>query len=204
MWKITDFGFTSQGTSKIAYTTHNARGTTAYRAPESINRSKNIVSMRSDIWALGCILYELLCGQKAFSNDVDVYSYAAAGRELNPLDLPGSGTDERLRCIINELLHIMLKSDPWKRPSAQDVSDIMTYLIDDKETSVFILTDKQDAVLKPLPLYYNSDVWKKVQLKRCWYVPNRAMRANHFSKHEMQINSNVSGDNILQSESVWR
>jgi serine/threonine protein kinase len=68
VWKLTDFGVTSvaMGTSK---TTIYGRGTSGYRAPELFNPGKSYYSNRSDIWALGCIVYELATGRQVFEND---------------------------------------------------------------------------------------------------------------------------------------
>jgi serine/threonine protein kinase len=40
-------------------------GTPAYMGPEQLH--DGIVDSRADIWAFGCVLYELLAGQRAFS-----------------------------------------------------------------------------------------------------------------------------------------
>lgn len=68
-------------------------GTPAYMSPEQITDAKS-VDQRTDIFALGCILYELVCGQNAFqgANTLEVFNAVASGsyvppRELRP-DLP--------------------------------------------------------------------------------------------------------------------
>src|SRR5947207_315012 len=72
-WKITDFGFTAEGTSKRAHTTRLARGSSSYWAPELLAEIAQYTN-KVDIWALGCILYELVCGKRAFAGDWAVFS----------------------------------------------------------------------------------------------------------------------------------
>src|SRR5271155_1844761 len=73
-WKIADFGLTTEGTSQRSYTTHYSRGTSSYRAPELVR--SGAYNNKVDIWALGCILYEIVTLRKAFSTDNAVYEYS--------------------------------------------------------------------------------------------------------------------------------
>uniref|UniRef100_M8CFD0 Cysteine-rich receptor-like protein kinase 13 n=1 Tax=Aegilops tauschii TaxID=37682 RepID=M8CFD0_AEGTA len=64
--KITDFGlsrFLDQGQSKMI--TQNICGTPRYIAPEIIDKGE--ISFKSDIYALGIIIIELLVGMKMIS-----------------------------------------------------------------------------------------------------------------------------------------
>jgi serine/threonine protein kinase len=56
-------------------------GTAAYMAPEQA-RGK-AVDKRADIWAFGCVLYEMLTGQRAFGGE-DVSSTLARVLEREP------------------------------------------------------------------------------------------------------------------------
>lgn len=66
-WKITDFGATSEGTSKRLSTTSSRRGTVVYSAPEVLGEDG--YNSKSDIWAFGCIVYKLFTKEKAFRSD---------------------------------------------------------------------------------------------------------------------------------------
>ena len=66
-WKLADFGFTSAGDSEFKATEY-ARGTPGYRAPEMISESPRF-NRSGDVWALGCIAYQLYTGQPAFRDD---------------------------------------------------------------------------------------------------------------------------------------
>ena len=133
VWKVADFGLTSEGASRRAHTTQKARGTDCYRAPELIQKAS--VSKKSDIWSLGCILYELVSGVRAFPTDWDLYEYSRA-RESCP-ELPSLDINERLKTALNELMRVMFALDWWKRPSARDILKVFGRL-SQKTTDVFI------------------------------------------------------------------
>jgi len=122
-WKIADFGLTTEGTSQRSYTTHYSRGTSSYRAPELVR--SGTYNNKVDIWALGCILYEIVTLRKAFSTDNAVYEYSMQQaldeeRVRLPLDL-SVYKDEWFEKVIGDLLHTMLEIDSSMRPSAADL-----------------------------------------------------------------------------------
>src|SRR5438105_8415469 len=75
LWKIADFGTTSEATSKQFCTTPYSRGTSSYRAPEILDQQNPKYNNKADIWALGCIIYEVFTGARAFSSDLAVFTY---------------------------------------------------------------------------------------------------------------------------------
>lgn len=94
--KVTDFGLAKlvEGDSNLSKTRSGvAMGTPSYMSPEQIRDAKN-VDERSDVFALGCILYELFTGAQAFYGEdiLEIFNKVAQGdytdpRELRP-DLP--------------------------------------------------------------------------------------------------------------------
>jgi serine/threonine protein kinase len=85
-------------------------GTAAYMSPEQA-RGKN-VDQRGDVWAWGCILYEMLAGRQAFPNGETVSDTLAGilAREPDWQALP-AGTPRPIR----KLLERCLRKDPRHR-----------------------------------------------------------------------------------------
>src|SRR5262249_49276173 len=65
--KVLDFGIATMRSKEReanAKSSHPSTGTPAYLAPEQLRGLP--VDHRADLWALGCVLYELLVGERAF------------------------------------------------------------------------------------------------------------------------------------------
>lgn len=98
--KVADFGLAKviEGTSltkRLQTRTGVAMGTPAYMSPEQIRDAKH-VDHRTDVFALGAILYHMVCGRRAFGQSDLLKLYAAIGEgnyepplNLRP-DLPES------------------------------------------------------------------------------------------------------------------
>ena len=118
-WKIADFGFLSEGTSSMFQSTQEGRGTVGYRAPELL-RERRVFNSKVDIWALGCILYELVFREKAFSDDYKLMKLAFSRKEfLIPEVLP-SLSDEVSPALV-AIISKCLKQDCSYRPSAREL-----------------------------------------------------------------------------------
>jgi len=116
LWKLADFGFTAEGSSKNVIVSKLGRGTEGYRAPELIEEEP-IYTRKVDIFAFGCILYEIVFGRKAFRNDWNVWEYA---RSKKPLTFPRTSmysTDSPR--FIRETLDTTLQHDWVQRPTAK-------------------------------------------------------------------------------------
>jgi serine/threonine-protein kinase len=71
--KVTDFGIAAARGQRHATRAGQAKGKLAYMAPEQLRGRP--VDRRADVFALGCVLYEITTGRKAFDGrtDHDVY-----------------------------------------------------------------------------------------------------------------------------------
>jgi serine/threonine-protein kinase len=90
-------------------------GTAAYMSPEQAKG--RVVDARSDVWALGCLLYEMLTGSRPFDAD-DVAGTMAAILERQPEwdRLPATTP-----AAVRRLLRRCLEKDPRRR--LRDVAD---------------------------------------------------------------------------------
>jgi eukaryotic-like serine/threonine-protein kinase len=87
-------------------------GTAAYMSPEQA-RGKP-VDRRADIWAFGCLLYEMLSGRRAFGGDDISLTLAAVLKEdVDFTALPADTPDS-----VRRMLRRCLQKDPRKRLSA--------------------------------------------------------------------------------------
>lgn len=108
-------------------------GTAAYMSPEQARGWA--VDKRTDIWAFGCVLYEMLIGRAAFGGDTPSDTLAAIiEREPNWKALP-----ERTPSSVRRLLRRCLEKDPKRR--LPDIADARLEIDDAKTTP----SDTRDA-----------------------------------------------------------
>jgi len=116
-WKIADFGITAEFTSKSARTTKYARGSENYLAPELLAEHA-IVTRKTDIWGLGCILYELGTGKTAFSAYGNIREYSVSGHCLRIPDFPFA---KYAGIFLADTINELLAQEPTNRPDAPSI-----------------------------------------------------------------------------------
>jgi eukaryotic-like serine/threonine-protein kinase len=129
-------------------------GTAAYMSPEQAKGKS--VDRRTDIWAFGCVLYEMLTGKMVFSGETVTDTLAAVIKSEPDWKLLPVATSARIR----EMLQRCLKKDPRQR--LQAIGDARIAIEE-------ILSDATDStaaagVLPGMPL---RNKWRRALP---WYV----------------------------------
>jgi serine/threonine-protein kinase len=114
--RILDFGLAKARDQSVSDTGIRF-GTVSYMSPEQI-RGEN-VDGRSDLWALGVVLYEMVTGRKPFGGDDDV---AVVHAILHDGPEPPSTHRSDLSPALEGIVLRLLRKDPIKRqPAAADL-----------------------------------------------------------------------------------
>jgi Tol biopolymer transport system component len=139
--KILDFGLakaiqTSPGTSEAVAVTREAStpgmvvGTVGYMAPEQVTGAA--VDHRTDIFAFGAVVYEMLTGRRAFARGSSAETIAAILRE-DVAEMPaGAGVPPPLERILRRCLE---KNPAERFHSAHDVGFALEALLDRAATA---------------------------------------------------------------------
>ncbi|NWI98874.1 NEK11 kinase, partial [Crypturellus undulatus] len=110
--KIGDFGVSCllMGSCDLATT---FTGTPYYMSPEALKHQG--YNTKSDIWSLGCILYEMCCMNHAFSG----HNFLSVVLKIVEGDTPS--LPDRYPSKLNAVLNSMLSKNPSMRPAAAEI-----------------------------------------------------------------------------------
>jgi eukaryotic-like serine/threonine-protein kinase len=106
---------TSPTISRMATQQGVLLGTAAYMAPEQAKAKS--VDRRADIWAFGCVLYEMLTGKQAFTGETVTDTLASIIKEEPDWKLLPAATPMRVRVLLQRCL----QKDPKQR--LRDIGD---------------------------------------------------------------------------------
>ena len=154
--KILDFGLAQTGlpsiTDPLAPTVsipstngETVMGTVAYMTPEQLRGEP--VDARSDIFALGCVLYEMLSGQSAFSRGSFALTVTAILMDPAP-EVHVSGMDASME--LNRIIGRCLEKNPKERfQSAGDLAFTIRCLLAEKHGFHLLSQSPHSSGAKP-------------------------------------------------------
>lgn len=135
--KVLDFGVARATDSDLGLTLVDSHigpliGTVPYMSPEQAAGDRRDIDTRSDVYALGVVMYELLVGRLPYRLDGKmIHEAVRIIREVEPTPL--SSIDRALRGDVDTIMAMALEKDKSRRyASAHDLaSDIRRYLEDE-------------------------------------------------------------------------
>ena len=127
-------------------------GTAAYMSPEQANGEK--VDKRTDIWAFGCVLYEMLTGRAAFAKATGAETIGAVLYRDPAWDALPSDTPAAVRVVLERCLQKDLKE------RLRDIGDVRLAL-----TGAFTLAvPPQEASAAPVSTVSSRPLWRRAAL----------------------------------------
>jgi len=152
--KILDFGLARDVKAAAPDETHSptvsrytdpgaVMGTAGYMSPEQVRGES--ADHRADIFSLGCVLYELVCGKRAFSRDTAVETMNAILKE-EPSDLSFLAGD--LPPSMANIVRRCLEKRPEARfQNAQDLAFALRSVLQDDSSPIALATSEEKSIV---------------------------------------------------------
>lgn len=159
--KITDFGIAVTLNSTLLTQTNSILGSVHYLPPEQI--SGDVANVRSDIYSIGILMYELLTGELPYNGDSAVTIALMHVRDKFP---SARKKDSAIsQSLENVIIRATAKNPQNRYASADDMYKELDNCIDNKTTTKLVLDDKmEEEVVNTLlnksddvPVYTNPD-----------------------------------------------
>jgi beta-lactam-binding protein with PASTA domain len=157
--KVMDFGIARAVSDSAATMTSTAAviGTAQYLSPEQARGES--VDARSDVYSMGCLLYELVAGEPPFTGDSPVsVAYQHVREDPRVPSTINPGIPAELDAI---LLKAMSKNPANRYQSAADMrSDLMRALAGQRVEATPVMGDaEKTTILAATPRGYGDDRW---------------------------------------------
>ncbi len=171
--KIIDFGLAKLAGGTLLTKEGTTFGTVAYMSPE---QTKGIdIDHRTDIWSMGVVLYEMLCGERPFKGDYDqAVIYSILNEESEPLTKWNSTVPVELEVIASRCLQ---KKRDSRYPSAahllKELNDFQESLRD-RQWRAFDLTTIFHHIRKPHILIPAIAMILLIMLAAVWFSSRQA------------------------------
>jgi serine/threonine protein kinase len=126
-WKITDYGYVRKniGLSLMAMRKPAKNG--VYDPPEVLLEGCD-KDAKTDVWSLGCILYEITCRRIMFETTKNMVDHIESTRPVEVI----STHESRYIELMRQLIMHAIKADPEQRSSSSciltTIEDVLTHL----------------------------------------------------------------------------
>jgi serine/threonine protein kinase len=178
---LADFGSAAYTASKSRVTTHERRGTDSYRAPEVIQ--SGYFNNRSDIFALGCLVYEVIVGRALFKSDWAINTYSEKNESIFPDHWPTSQS-ESILYRFGELSAEMLSATPNDRPGAATVHSRLQNIRNGGRSVHSRLAD--DKIFPPMDETTEAGIMLRNPVLQTFYGLPFASNSNPAAEHDVQ------------------
>jgi serine/threonine-protein kinase len=155
--KVLDFGISkvAVGANALLTKTDTVMGTQGYMSPEQMKATKD-VDARTDIWALGIVLYECLCGRRPFEAE----SFSAF--VLKAATEPAPAMDPRLpRALQGVVLRCLEKDRRARFPSIAELAVALAPFARDQRAAA-VVVDRTKLMLQRPGSAMEATAWPGV------------------------------------------
>ena len=154
---------------------HTQTGTPYYASPEVWN--DEAYTNKSDIWSLGCVLYEMMCLTPPFKaeNMEGLYHKIIKGKYK---------TNDKYSKELNEILKLLLNLDPKERPSCDEllknsiIKNKIEFFEENKKFNDDINNNEDKELLKTIKIS-----------KNLLFLSGKLPKANYNNEKENEINN---------------
>lgn len=163
--RVMDFGLARASDVSRITKTGMMVGTMSYVSPEQV--AGKSVDSRSDLYSLGTVLYECVCGEVPFAGEMQSILYRVVHEFPQPPRERGADIDEELEKIILSLL----AKEPEQRPTraAEVVKSLRTYRArmqeEDRQRSVMVTRSVHTARPAMAPFVGRKEEFKELQAR---------------------------------------